>query len=131
MIYGLMQPISTHRKIILFCILWVSVQFLVLIDRIIFILWPVSMAEVHLIGQLVGGGEFYPYKSLFCKWSIQTGGAWKLLQGLREGQTQVDNPEEGEVAYWCHPIDVHYASKGLQGWPKLHLQVFHQDNFGR
>ena len=89
------------------------------------------MAEVHLIGQLVGGGEFYPYTSLFCKWSIQTGGAWKQLQGLREGQTQVDNPEAGEIAYWSHPIDIHYASKGLQGWPKLHLQVFHQDDFGR
>ena len=89
------------------------------------------MAEVHLIGQLVGGNDFYPYTSLFCKWSIHTGGAWKLLQGVREGQTQVDNPEQGEVAYWSHPIDVHYATKGLQGWPKLHIQVFHQDNFGR
>ena len=90
------------------------------------------MAEVHLIGQLVGGGDFYPYTSLFCKWSIQTGGAWKQLQGLREGQTQVDNPEtDCDIAYWSHPIDVHYASKGLQGWPKLHLQIFHQDTFGR
>lgn len=30
---------------------------------------------------------------------------------------------------WC--ADVHYATKGIQGWPKLHLQVWHQDMFGR
>ena len=91
------------------------------------------MAEVHLIGQIVGAREFFPHKSLFCRWSIHTGGggAWKLLQGQREGQTQVDNPGEEETTYWSHPIDVHYATKGLQGWPKLHFQVYHQDDFGR
>ena len=30
------------------------------------------MAEVHVIGQLVGGSEF-PENSLFCKWGIHTG----------------------------------------------------------
>lgn len=43
------------------------------------------------------------------------GGAWKLLSGLREGQTQVDHPQLDDVAYWSHPIDVHFATKGLQG----------------
>ena len=71
------------------------------------------------------------HRSLFCKWSLHSGGAWKVLQGLREGQTQVDNPSLGEIAYWCHPVDVHFATKGLQGWPKLHFQVYHQDSFGR
>ena len=91
------------------------------------------MAEVHLIGQIQSGAEFYPYQSLFCKWSLHTsgGGAWRLLQGLREGQTQVDNPDAEGTAYWSHPLDVHYATKGLQGWPKLHLQVYHQDAYGR
>ena len=84
-----------------------------------------------MIGQLVGGSEFFPYKSLFCKWAIHSGGAWKVLQGLREGQTQVDDPQTGDTAFWCHPIDVHYATRGLQGWPKLHVQVYHQDSFGR
>ncbi|XP_075773931.1 B9 domain-containing protein 2 [Pelodiscus sinensis] len=88
------------------------------------------MAEVHIIGQLVGASGF-PRSSLFCKWGIHTGGAWKLLSGLREGQTQVDHPQLDDVAYWSHPIDVHFATKGLQGWPKLHVQVWHQDAFGR
>lgn len=43
------------------------------------------------------------------------GGAWRLLSGLKEGQTQVDIPQIGEMAYWSHPIDLHYSTKGLQG----------------
>lgn len=27
--------------------------------------------------------------SLFCKWGLDTGGAWRLLGGAKEGQTQV------------------------------------------
>ncbi|KAB5548961.1 hypothetical protein PHYPO_G00061690 [Pangasianodon hypophthalmus] len=88
------------------------------------------MAELHIIGQIIGASGF-PQSSLFCKWGIQTGGAWRLLSGLKEGQTQVDIPQIGEMAYWSHPIDLHYSTKGLQGWPKLHLQVWHQDSFGR
>ncbi|KAM9168549.1 LOW QUALITY PROTEIN: B9 domain-containing protein 2 [Mergus octosetaceus] len=88
------------------------------------------MAELHVIGQLVGASGF-PQRSLFCKWGLHAGSAWKLLEGLREGQTQVDDPQAGDMAYWCHPIDVHYATKGLQGWPKLHLEVWHQDSLGR
>uniref|UniRef100_A0A670Z0Y6 B9 domain-containing protein 2 n=1 Tax=Pseudonaja textilis TaxID=8673 RepID=A0A670Z0Y6_PSETE len=72
------------------------------------------MAEVHVIGQIVGASGF-PSSSLFCKWGIHTGASWKLLSGLREGQTQVDHPQLGDTAYWCHPIDVHFATKGLQG----------------
>ena len=47
------------------------------------------MAEVHVIGQLISGSGF-PHSSLFCRWGIHTGGAWKVLAGLKEGQTQVD-----------------------------------------
>nr|CAD7575698.1 unnamed protein product [Timema californicum] len=58
-------------------------------------------------------------------------GGWKVISGLKDGQTHVDNPEYDEAAHWCHPLDVHFATKGIQGWPKLHLQVYHQDRFGR
>lgn len=43
----------------------------------------------------------------------------------------MDLPQTGEMAYWSHPIDVLYATKGLHGWPSLHFQVWHQDSFGR
>jgi len=38
-----------------------------------------------------------------------------VLAGLREGQTQVDHPLLADFAYWSHPIDIHFATKGLQG----------------
>ena len=50
------------------------------------------MAEVHLIGDLVGGSEFAS-ADLFCKWGIAYGNAWKVLEGIQEGQTQVDHPQ--------------------------------------
>lgn len=76
------------------------------------------MAEVHIIGQILGGSGF-PDNSLYCKWIVQTGAAWKLLQGIKEGQTHVDTPSYEEFSYWAHPIDIHYATKGLQGMMSL------------
>jgi len=38
-----------------------------------------------------------------------------VLAGLREGQTQVDHPLTEDFAFWSHPIDIHFATKGLQG----------------
>lgn len=52
------------------------------------------MGEVHLIGDLIGGSGF-PSANLFCKWGIAYGAAWKILEGLKEGQTQVDHPQVG------------------------------------
>lgn len=135
------------------------------------------MAEVYIIGQISGASNF-PSKSLFCKWSIHAGtcncyserlansrskqcytlfvhigGGWKLISGVKEGQTQIDDPAYGNFTCWCHPVDVHYATKGPQGinsyvhdaskgyfidtyfvvtgWPKIHVQVYHYDKFGR
>ncbi|XP_032297574.1 B9 domain-containing protein 2 [Coturnix japonica] len=72
------------------------------------------MAEVHVIGQLLGASGF-SQRRLFCKWGLHAGNAWKVLGGLREGQTQVDDPQADDMAHWCHPLDVHFATKGLQG----------------
>lgn len=58
------------------------------------------MAEVHLIGELVGGDKF-PSGSLFCKWNLTIGSAWKVLEGLKEGQTQVDHPQVEEAINFC------------------------------
>lgn len=34
------------------------------------------MAEVHIIGQILGASDF-PENSLFCKWGIHTGNMFK------------------------------------------------------
>lgn len=43
------------------------------------------------------------------------GSAWRTIAGSKEGQTQIDNPQAHEFAYWSHPIDIHLATRGLQG----------------
>lgn len=35
------------------------------------------------------------------------------------------------MVVWSHPLDIHYACRGLAGWPKLHFQVWSQDIHGR
>ena len=59
------------------------------------------------------------------------GSSFELLEGATEGQTQCDHPLPGELTAWAHPVDVHYTCRGLSGWPKLHVQVWGQDGFGR
>jgi hypothetical protein len=65
------------------------------------------------------------------QWGVHTGPAIELLEGYDQGQTQADEPADGEMAVWAHPIDVHYLCRGLSGWPKLHLQVWSLDKHGR
>lgn len=43
------------------------------------------------------------------------GGGWRLIEGEKEGQTQTDLPELEEVAYFSHPLDIHLATKTIQG----------------
>jgi len=50
------------------------------------------MAEVHVIGELVGGSDF-PSGDLFCRWGLSHGSGWRVLEGLSEGQTQIDHPQ--------------------------------------
>ncbi|EOD25780.1 hypothetical protein EMIHUDRAFT_205908 [Emiliania huxleyi CCMP1516] len=88
------------------------------------------MAELHVVGQLLGGDGFQR-NSLFCKWSIDAGPNFRLLQGHTSGQTHCDHPNEDEPAVWAHPLDLHYALKGFDGWPKLILEVWTVDQFGR
>ncbi|KAI3387346.1 hypothetical protein SNEBB_003868 [Seison nebaliae] len=89
-----------------------------------------AIPECHLIGQLVGASEF-PDQKLFCKYNFVIGNGWRVIQGFDSGQTQVDCPSNECVAYWSHPIDLHLSTKGLQGWPKINFQVWHQDDYGR
>lgn len=78
------------------------------------------MAEVFLIGQ-ISGGENFNENSLFCKWKLIIGSGWKILEGIAEGQTQVDNSTSSSSSLWnnfvcwSHPIDLHLVTKGIQG----------------
>ncbi|XP_041568433.2 B9 domain-containing protein 2 isoform X5 [Taeniopygia guttata] len=90
----------------------------------------VPMAELHLIGQIESGCGFSE-RRLFCKWGLHAGAGWTLLAGAGAGQTHLDEPQAGEAAQWGHPLDLHLGTRGLQGWPRLLLEVWHVDTWGR
>lgn len=89
------------------------------------------MAEVHLIGQIVEAADFED-RSLFTRWTINTGPYWKVLEGFSEGQTQLSSSTEtGTNHSWSHPVDVHFVTRGLQGWPRFEFQVWGVDWLGK
>jgi B9 domain-containing protein 2 len=55
-----------------------------------------------------------------------------LLISLGEdsSQTQYASSDDG-IQVWNHPIDVHFASASIQGWPRMVVQVWELDEFGR
>jgi len=88
------------------------------------------MAEAHFIGQIVGATGFEE-RNLFCRWGIVAGSGWRKLEGDEHGRTQIDHPQDEEMALWAHPVDVHYATSTISGWPRIHFQVWSEDIFGR
>ena len=93
------------------------------------------MAEVHIIGTIMGCSDFKEPAGLFCRWSIETGvveGApWQLLGGTCSGNTHVDSSGgEGADATWSHPLDVHFGCPSVVGWPRLRLEVWSRDSMG-
>lgn len=88
------------------------------------------MAEVHIIGQIVSGGNFSE-KSISCRWNLSFGSEWRAIEGVTNGLTQLDTPQIGEECYLCHPIDVHLVTSSLDGWPRFQLEVWQCDFYGR
>ena len=50
------------------------------------------MAELHIVGTLIGASDF-PSPELTCKYTFQVGDEWKLIEGEESCQTQVDLPK--------------------------------------
>ncbi|XP_073941773.1 B9 domain-containing protein 2 [Choristoneura fumiferana] len=89
------------------------------------------MAELHILGQLQSVSNFRTPSSLFCRYSFQSGPNWTLVSGSPEGQTVSGKPDHNDSVVWAQPLDVHYITKGIQGWPKLIVQVSCLDSFSR
>mmetsp|Transcript_983 Transcript_983/g.1865 ORF Transcript_983/g.1865 Transcript_983/m.1865 type:complete len:188 (-) Transcript_983:55-618(-) len=94
------------------------------------------MAELHVVG-CIEGGENFDEPALFCKWSVITDDGrhdakrWNLLEGVASGQTQVDIAKEGYMSVWSFPLDLHYSTTTIHGWPKFSCEVWAHDQFGR
>jgi B9 domain-containing protein 2 len=61
---------------------------------------------------------------------LEWGRAWSFLEGEESSQTQYAASDDG-VLVWNHPIDVHFASASMQGWPRIVVQLWELDEFGR
>lgn len=88
------------------------------------------MAELHIVGAISHAYGF-DEPNVFCKWAIEYGSEWELIEGIAQGQTQVDYPADGEVAVLQHPVEVHFSTKAAIGWPRLSVEVWHVDAYGR
>ncbi|XP_071647989.1 tectonic-3 isoform X4 [Temnothorax longispinosus] len=88
------------------------------------------MAELHIIGQ-VSSAKNFKQSHLLCKWNFCVGNGWKIISGYERGQTQESYDLYTNNSIWDHPIDLHYTTQTLQNSPKLLLQVFCRDNYGR
>jgi len=86
-------------------------------------------AEVHIIGQ-IESAEGFPDNRLSCRWILHIGGGWRVIEGEQQGHTQTDIPDL-DKAYFAHPIDIHLATKTIQGWPKILMEIWHYDQYGR
>jgi B9 domain-containing protein 2 len=53
-----------------------------------------------------------------------------FLEGEESSQTQYASSDDG-IQVWNHPIDIHFASASIQGWPRMVMQVWELDEFGR
>jgi len=83
--------------------------------------------ELHIIGEICGGTGFGEGVHVACKWALEAGEKFELIEGAIGGQTQLDCGElGGDAVVWSHPIDVHYAAGALQvstGYIFLHLTL--------
>ncbi|XP_038222570.1 B9 domain-containing protein 2 [Zerene cesonia] len=89
------------------------------------------MAELHILGQLQRAVDFSENYSLFCRYTFQAGPNWTLLSGSSEGQTSSGVPNTEKCVVWAHPLDLHFVTKGIQGWPKILLHINCLDSLGR
>ena len=92
--------------------------------------------QVHIIGEIIGASGFKSSK-VYCRvipnqWQIHVGEKWKLLSGTDRGETFYDcSLHYSDSAVFEHPIDLHYVSGSISGWPKLYAEIWCVDAHGR
>ena len=78
-------------------------------------------------------GEFLEGDVINCKYDIEFGEDWELLNGLKSNQSQTACRTEGKENYfvWNMPFEVCLKSKNPSGWPQLVVSCYSLDFFGR
>jgi len=88
-----------------------------------------KVPEVHFIGELLHATGFP--KGVACRWRFDDGRFWTILEGDAFGQTHTCYARDGGAAALNHPIEAHYSTHSVQGWPRLQVTVQELDMFGR
>ncbi len=87
-------------------------------------------AEIHIVGEITGGSSFDGH-SFLITYEVVAGSQWTLIEGADRGTSHVmQNSPNKEIA-WSFPIDLHYRLCSVQGWPKISVQVWAVDEYGR
>mmetsp|Transcript_12731 Transcript_12731/g.18581 ORF Transcript_12731/g.18581 Transcript_12731/m.18581 type:complete len:192 (-) Transcript_12731:1032-1607(-) len=89
--------------------------------------------EVHFIGQVVYGTHFETTAGLFCEIHLEYGETWRELPDKQEQsiQTQTAYPSPEGLHVFAHPLDLHFATDSIYGWPQLVFRVWRLDEVGR
>lgn len=96
-----------------------------------------GIPEVHYVGQICSGQGLMEdtTEGVCVRWRVDTGKAWQHLGGNIQGQTQISycKARDTEDVPFNHPIDLHFAEAGLQGWgaPRISFQAYRLDWTGR
>jgi B9 domain-containing protein 2 len=87
--------------------------------------------EIHLLGEVRGAEGYFSSETVSCSWSIDLGQTWISLAGSTSGQTQYCIAQYDGSLIWNHPLDLHLTAKTLNGWPRILLQLWKLDRYGR
>ena len=93
------------------CTIWAKLQVGQTSPRIDYV--SASRSKLALVGSLFQG-KFSQRNVSFLTFEPK----FTSIFRVSEGQTQTDWPIDGEECCFNHLIDLHYATRGIQGWPQ-------------
>jgi len=76
---------------------------------------------------IISYSQLLPLTHRYLEW----GKSWSFLAGDETSQTQYAALDDDGCQLWNHPIDVHFAAASMQGWPRIVMQVWELDEYGR
>jgi B9 domain-containing protein 2 len=89
------------------------------------------MPEIDIIGSILSG-SYFGAADAFLRFRLFAGAGWTPLESSGSGQTQTSRADPvTDILTWSHPIEMHYATTTLAGWPRVAVAVWQVDAFGR
>ncbi len=82
---------------------------------------------------MIESGHFFEGDAIYCKYDIVNGPDWKILNGMKSGQSQHACQGEGSSNFfvWNLPFELSLSSTNPSGWPQVVISCFCPDFFGR